>query len=255
MKFSVCMESVFSKPDTAAFLRGMETVKAAGYEAIEFLSWWDKDVDAIKARADELGLEIAAILTKCPCMGEPGAEREFLSELEKTIEVARKLNCVRVVGQSGLSRMFLSELEFWKNMTNALRLAAPMLESAGITMIMEPVNVRTDHAGVFLSTSKDSFALTRIVNSPNIRILFDLYHQQITDGNLLETIRYNLDQIGHFHAAGCPGRNEITKGELNYGNIFRAIDKMGYDGYVGMEYKPTEDILEGLVKARALLDE
>jgi hydroxypyruvate isomerase len=252
VKFSVVMDSLFGRQWKDKIFENMKIVADAGYDGIEFLNWEPKDIPVIKEHADKFGLSIAAFLTKCPCLGDANNHGQFLEDLKVSIDAANTLECASLIGQSGLVQMFLPEQTFWKNMVAVLKEASVLLEDAGITMVVEPVNTKVDHAGVFLSTSKDSFFLTSLVGSPNVKILYDLYHQQITDGNLLATIENNLDAIGHFHAAGCPGRNEITSGELNYPFIFEAIDRMGFDGYMGMEYRPTKDVFEGLVEARKL---
>ena len=252
MKFSVSMETVFGRNWAEDAEKNIATVKEAGYDAIEFLTWWDKDTDKIKSIADSMGLEIAAILTNCGCMGDPKDCAAFLEDLKKSVEIAHKLGCPSLIGQSGLVKMFIPEATFWKNMIGAFREGAKILEGEGLTMIVEPVNTKVDHAGVFLATSKDSFYLTSMVGSPNVKILYDIYHMQITEGDILHTIQENLDAIGHMHAAGIPGRNELSKSEIDYSYVFRKIDEMGYTGYMGMEYKPTEDILTGLKASRAL---
>ncbi len=253
MKLSVSMETLFGRNWTENCAENIATVRKAEYDAIEFLTWWDKDLDAISSAAKDNGLDIACMLTNSPCMGDKSTRPQFLEDLKRSIEAAHKVGCTRLIGQSGLVKMFLSEYDFWQNMIETTRMAAEILEDAGITMIMEPVNTKVDHAGVFLSSTRDSFHFTRMVNSPNVKILFDLYHQQIMDGNLLDTVRFNLGDIGHFHGAGVPGRHELHLGELNYRYIVNEIEKMGYDGYFGMEYRPTMQSLESLVCSRKLL--
>ena len=123
-----------------------------------------------------------------------------------------------------------------------------MLEENGITLVLEPLNTAVDHAGYYLSSSKEAFLLAKEAGSENVKILFDIYHQQITEGDVIRSIRENISLIGHFHAAGNPGRHEIDTGELNYPNIFRVIQETGYTGYMGLEYFPVKPALEGLQK-------
>ncbi len=253
MKLSVSMDTLFRPRDTESFLKGMETVKRAGYDAIEFLRWWDVDLKAVAAKKEELGLEVAAILTNCGCMGDAAAREPFLEDLKKSIEAAHILGCPNLIGQTGLTKMFLSEQTFWDNMIESFRQGGELLKDTDVTLIIEPVNTKVDHAGAFMDTSKDSFFLMRILNNPHVKILYDLYHMQITDGNLLETIQHNISRIGHFHAAGVPGRHEPEFSELNLPYIVREIEKLDYDGYLGMEYRPTMDPYESLVRTRELI--
>ena len=99
-----------------------------------------------------------------------------------------------------------------------------------------------------MSSSAEAFEIIEEVGSDRVKVLFDIYHQQITEGDLIRNIRENISRIGHFHAAGCPGRHELDTGELNYPNIFHAIREAGYTGYVGLEYFPEKPVLEGLRK-------
>lgn len=252
MKYSACLDLLYFRQPMDVFLKGMEEVKQAGLDAIEFWSWWDKDIQAIDAKRKELGLGVAAILTKPVSLGEAENQDEFLEELKKSIEVAKQLDCPSIIAQAGYGKPFLSQSAFRRNTIDTLRKAAPILKDAGIALVVEPLNVKVDHAGYFLSTSEDSFGLIKMVDSPNVKILFDIYHQQITEGNILATIQDNLANIGHMHAAGNPGRNEITTGELCYERIFQAINDMGYAGYMGLEYRPTKEVLWGLMEAKKL---
>lgn len=252
MKYSACLDLLYFRQPMDVFLDGMQVAKDAGMDGIEFWSWWDKDINAIAAKKDALGLEISTFLTKPVSLGEPGKQDEFLEELEKSIAVAKRLDCPSLIAQAGYVQPFLPQSAFRRNMLDTLRTAAPILENAGITLVVEPLNTKVDHGGYFLSTSEDSFGLVERVGSPNVKILFDIYHQQITEGNVLSNIRDNLESIGHMHAAANPGRGEITGGELDYRSIFSAVTAMGYQGWMGLEYRPTRDVSEGLAEAQKL---
>ncbi len=258
MKLSVSVSILFGKwgqkMEMDVFLKSMETVKKAGYDGIEFLNWWDVDLDAVVEKKKELGLEVATIMMRNGCLGDAKEKEPFLEELKATIDAAHKLGCKNIIVGPGHTQMFLSEQTFWKNMIQCFKEAKKVLDGQGITLLIEPVNVKVDHAGLFLSTSKDAFLLAQIIDDPNIKILYDIYHQQITDGNVLETISMNIDRIGHFHGAGMPGRAELEFSELDYAYVVKEIDKMGFDGYLGMEYTPTMDQYEGLVRTKALLE-
>jgi hydroxypyruvate isomerase len=117
--------------------------------------------------------------------------------------------------------------------------------------VLEPLN-QLDHPGEFLSSSDEGFAIVREVGSPNVRLLFDIYHQQISEGNLTRRIVDNLDLIGHFHVADVPGRHEPGTGEINYEHLFGVLREHGYGGYVGLEYLPHVDAAASLRAVRAL---
>jgi hydroxypyruvate isomerase len=257
MKLSVSVNILFGqfgqRMETSKFLASMEAIKKAGYDGIEFLDWEQVDLDAVKAKKEELGLDVVTIQVQCERMGEEGLREVFLQNLRNSIEAAHKVGSKTVFTSAGHERMFLSREAFWNNMIETLKEARPILDGEGVTLLMEPVNVDVDHAGVFPMNTRESCFLMQILDDPNIKLLFDLYHQQITDGNLLESIRANIDLIGHFHAAAVPGRHELMESELNFPFIVKEIDKLGYDGYLGMEYSPTYDVFEGLVRTKEYL--
>ena len=122
----------------------------------------------------------------------------------------------------------------------------PLLEREGITLLVEPLNTLVNHPGYFLASSEEAFDIVKQVGSQYVKVLFDIYHQQITEGHLIANIRENITWIGHFHAAGNPGRHELSNGELNYEQIFKAIDETGFTGYIGLEYFPLEEPSIGL---------
>jgi len=119
--------------------------------------------------------------------------------------------------------------------------------------VLEPLNVHVDHPGYFLNHSALGFELVRAVGSPYIRLLFDIYHMQVMEGNIIQSLTGNLDVIGHVHVADVPGRHEPGTGELHYGNIFRALRQAGYDRYVGFEFEPTVASEQAAATSLALL--
>ena len=112
-----------------------------------------------------------------------------------------------------------------------------------------------DHAGYYLVRSDEAFAVIDEVASSHVKVVFDIYHQQISEGHLIHNITANIDKIAHFHAAGNPGRNELTIGEIHYPSVFQAILETGYDGFVALEYWPVEDPLAGLKQVAMLFGE
>jgi hydroxypyruvate isomerase len=135
-----------------------------------------------------------------------------------------------------------------------LREAVPILEKNGITAVIEVLNTYVDHAGYFLYYIRDGVELVDRVGSPNVKILFDIYHTQIMEGNLINNIRAHIDRIGHFHVGDVPGRHEPGTGEINYRNVFKAIYELGdrYPGYVALEYGHVAPLEENLRDVRTL---
>lgn len=242
MEYSVCIDALYGGRD---FFEGMCETKESGISGIEFWSWWDKDIKKIAAEKERLKLSVAAMCTKFFSLVDPTQHEAYLAGLKESIMVAKDLDCHILISQVGADTGQPRQ-EQYGYLCEGVKKAAEVLENSGITLVLEPLNTRVDHAGYFLSASKEAFAIVKEVNSRNVKVLFDIYHQQITEGDVMRRICENSTLIGHFHAAGNPGRHELNTGELNYPNIFRAIQETGYMGYVGLEYFPVASPLEGL---------
>jgi hydroxypyruvate isomerase len=159
--------------------------------------------------------------------------------LAQVIPLAKRIGCTRLISGSGNRIPGVSRDAARANMIAALSELAPICAREGITLIVEPFNTLVDHPDYFLDDPHLCAEVLRAVGSPNVKMLYDLYHMQIMRGNVTAFIRENLPLIGHFHAAGVPGRHEPDSGELNYPFLMREIDRLGYTGFVGLEYWPT----------------
>lgn len=243
MKLSVCIDAVMQGIPVAAALARL---KGIGVEAFEFWSWWDKDMDAVRAAAKETGLVPAAMCTKMISLTDPAQRGEYLDGLRESVAVAKELGCRTLISQTG-DDTGADRAAQHQSLVGGLREAAPILEEAGITLVVEPLNTYVDHKGYYLYSSAEGFAVIDEVDSPNVKLLYDIYHQQIMEGNIIDTVTANLDKIGHFHAAGVPGRHELNTGELNYRAIFDAVDAAGYDHYIGLEYFPLDKPETGIL--------
>jgi hydroxypyruvate isomerase len=126
-----------------------------------------------------------------------------------------------------------------RNVEQTLAQAAALAAKHNFVLFLECLNTRTDHFNYFLDSSAEGATIVRAINSPNLRLLYDVYHMQIMEGSVISTIEENLDVIGHFHSAGVPGRHELMDGELNYRDIVRRIEAAGYTGAFGLEYTPA----------------
>lgn len=235
-KPSVCIDAVF---EGKSYEEACKTVKEAGISAIEFWGWWDRDLEALRRAQKKYDLVISACCTRFISLVDPSLRNEYLEGLKETIATAKKINTNVIISQVGDLLPGISREKQKESLISGLRQAAPLLEGTGITLTIEPLNERVDHEGYYLIKSDEAFDIVKQVNSPNIKVLFDIYHQQISEGHLIQNITSDIDWIGHFHAAGNPGRNELQKGEINYPQIFSAIAETDYAGYVGLEYWPT----------------
>ena len=219
-----------------------------GYDAYEMFDW--RNADVLETFASER--KKYPQLT-CACLvANKGVEargcglvnpRErdgFMKELAASIEAAKKAETKRLIVLTGNELGGMPRSEQMANAVATLRAGAPMLEKSGITVVIEVLNTYVDHAGYFLYHMNDAAELVDRVGSPNVKILLDLYHTQIMEGNLINNIRAHIDRIGHFHIGDVPGRHEPGTGEINYRNVFKAIYELGdrYQGYAALEYDP-----------------
>lgn len=160
----------------------------------------------------------------------------FVKEIADSVAVAKRVNAKWMTVVPGLLHPKLEMGYQTANVVTALRQAAAVLEPHGIIMVLEPLNPFTDHPGLFLSKASQAYEICKAVNSPSCKILFDIYHQQITEGNLIPNIDKSWEEIAYFQIGDNPGRKEPTTGEINYKNIFRHLHQKGYNGVLGMEH-------------------
>ena len=248
---SVCIDAVLGDKSIS---EAVQIVADCGISAFEFWCWWEKDIEELIAARDKFDMTIAACCTKFISLVEPELRSQYIEGLGESIDAAKRLNCRTLISQVGDLIPNLDRQQQQQSLIAGLMAAAPLLESSDITLVIEPLNEKVDHPGYFLIRSDEAFEIIDQVNSPNIKVVFDIYHQQISEGNLIHNITSNIEKIGHFHAAGNPGRNEISLGEINYPEIFQAIQLAGYQGYVGLEYWPVNDPASGLNTANSFFE-
>ena len=242
MRFSICIDALYHQSEPTAAL---EALNALGLTAYEFWQWWTKDLAALRATQDRLGMTPVACCTRFISLVDPAQRAAYLDGVRQSIAAAQQLGCTTLISQVG-DATAAPRPEQHASLVAGLKAAVPLLEAADMQLVFEPLNTKVDHPGYYLTHAAEGFEIAAEVDSPHVKLLFDIYHQQITEGDLIRKIRDNIDLIGHFHAAGNPGRHELDIGELNYGEIFRAIEATGYAGYVGLEYFPLEAPRVGL---------
>ncbi|UCF17492.1 MAG: TIM barrel protein, partial [Phycisphaerales bacterium] len=174
---------------------------------------------------------------------------EFLETFKENIKAAAQYKWPNVICMAG-DRKGISDEQGMDNCEFVLKEAVKIAEDYGVTICMEPLNSKVNHPGYMCDKSAWGFELCRRVGSPHFRLLYDIYHMQIMEGDLIATISKNIDMIGAFHTAGVPGRHELDENqEIYYPAVMRAIAESGYTGYVAHEYTPLRDPVESLVQA------
>ncbi len=236
-KFAVNIEMWWRK---IPFLDRIREAAKLGFPAIEFWPWKKKDLGAISDLTQELGISIAQFTAWGfrPGLNETKNHTRFVEDIEAGCEVAKKLNCKLMTVVGGNDVRDMTQPEMHDNIIAGLKLAAPIAEKNDVTLILEPMNIRVDHKGHCLYGSTDAIRICREVGSTHVKINWDLYHMQISEGDLCGHLREGLSQIGYVQIADHPGRNEPGTGEIYYPRVLKQVSQLGYSGFVGVECRP-----------------
>ena len=229
-----------------AVLDRIRQTAAHGFGAVEFWPWRGKDIDAIAAVCREVGVEVAQFTAWGfrPRMNDPEQHDSFEREIRAACETAHKLGAKKVTVVAGDDRPEASILEMHSQVIVALKRVAPIAEDADVMLILEPMNGRVDHPGHCLYGSPDAVRICREVGSTHVKINWDFYHMQISEGDLCGRLREGFDQLGYAQLADHPGRNQPGTGEVYYPRVLRELDALGYRGFVGAECSPLGDTTE-----------
>ena len=251
MRLCVALPCHFPTGTTEEVCTAIRKVAAMGYDAVEAYGWNGWDLHAIRAVLDETGVELLSLLVPETRLTDPACRGLWLEALQVACEAAAIVGAKKLITQVGNDTGAPREIQH-AAIVETLRQAKPILEHYGVTVMPEPLNIKVNHPGYYLTTASEAFDIVREVDSPYVKIIYDIYHQQITEGDIIPTVTGNLSHIAHLHAAGHPGRHELWEGELNYKYIFDAIDKAGYTGACGLEYGSLGNPLESLMLAREM---
>ena len=266
-KLGVCIETFFTDlPYPERIRRAAE----CGYKAYEF--WFpekrfdgkalvdeEKDLDRFAELNAKLGLTTTDFVLNHSAGGVVASlidrkdRSKILDAVDRVAALAKKVGCRNLISGSGNTIPGQKRDEAVQNMVEGLAVAGKALAMHGITILLEPWNSKVDHPGNFLDNPSLAVEVLKKVNLPNVKLLYDIYHNQIMTGDVVSFIRQNIAHIGHFHVAGVPGRHEPDPCELNYPFILKQIDSLGYTGHVGLEYWPTMDHAQSLMQTRKSL--
>lgn len=243
MKFSLCI-GAYRGQDVYYHL---EKIKEHGFHGLEFYGWWTLgDLKQVAAAQERIGVGIIATCTRFFNLVDADKREQYLDGLRQTLEACDILGTRSIITQTGNEMEGVPRETQREAMIETLKRCAPLCEKAGVVLEVEPLNGLVDHKGHFLQRSDEAAAVIDAVGSPNVKLVFDVYHQQITEGNVIRNATQLIDRINHYHIADNPGRKQPGTGELNYVNILRAIGQTGFDGYVGLECGYTIDTDEAI---------
>jgi hydroxypyruvate isomerase len=256
IKQSICYP-IFKRDDLS-----MDELFAAwaeiGGAAVE-LWGWDESVDGIVATARKHDLAVASMGGHASLgdgLNKRSNHDRIEAELHRSIDKAAELGIPGLICFSGNRRPHVDDVAAIDACADGLRRVAPYAEERGVNLNMELLNSKVDHAGYQCDHTAWGVAVCEKVASPRVKLLYDIYHMQIMEGDVIATIRENIQWIGHFHTAGVPGRHDMDDTqELNYRGICAAIAETGYDLYVGHEFTPKGDPIEALRQAFAVCDQ
>jgi hydroxypyruvate isomerase len=256
-KLSANVSTLFKE---LGFLDRFAAAAKAGFRAVEYQYAYDLKPQDVAARVKDAGVEL--VLHNMPrgdtqhgehgtaCL--PGREQRFRDDLELALEYARAAGCKKLHCMAGVAPPGVEGKTIHRTYVENLKYAAQRLAKEGMQVLIEPLSAGTV-AGCFLTGSAQAAQIIEEVAAPNVFLQYDLFHMQMMEGNLAATLEKLLPRIGHIQLADAPGRHEPGTGEINFDFILRHIDRIGYSGWIGCEYNPAGDTVQGLKWAKPYL--
>jgi hydroxypyruvate isomerase len=235
------------------FERSIEIVAAAGYQGVELVNetqkWSAEDIGKFNAKMHSLGLVVDAMSGGKFTLADPSAAPALLEGLPQRIALAKELGCSLLIFTSGSRVQGLSPDAERAAIIDNLKRVADLVAKSNVQVVIEPIDLLEDpHA--YLNSVADGFEIAKAVGSPNLKVLYDFYHEQRAAGNLIEKLEKNIDWVGLVHIADVPGRHEPGTGEIDYINVYRKLAELKYNKFIAMEFYPTGDPMQTLKTAR-----
>jgi hydroxypyruvate isomerase len=249
-QFSVMMWALNKR---GSFEENLERVADAGYRHVElvgeFAKWSEEDWHRIAARMRSLKITVDATSGMKLGFADTSGGDAFIAELKGLIPIVQRLGCGQIILLSGKKIEDSAPGVQRAASIETLKRASEALGAAGLTGVIEPID-RLENPSIYLDGVTEAFEIVRAVESPRMKVLYDLYHEQRGLGNLIEKLEKNIDEVGLIHVADVPGRHEPGTGEVNYRSICRRLAELHYKGVIAMEFYPTGDVVETLRSAR-----
>jgi hydroxypyruvate isomerase len=249
-RFSVMLWTIYRK---LPFDQRLEKVAEAGYHAVELVNeyekWSPEEFRLASAKLRSLGIVVDAMAGVWTGIANPQAQDKFLADLTRLVPIAEQLECSGIIVLSGDRVEGLSREAHHQSCIENLKRAAEIADKRNLTLLLENID-QEENSKYYLTSVAEGFEIIRQVNHPRVKFLYDFYHEQISEGNLIEKLEKNIEQVGLLHVADVPGRHEPGTGEINYTNIYRKLAQLNYRGYVAMEFEPAGDPVVSLRTAR-----
>ena len=223
------------------FIERIHAAADSGFTHVEFWPYENKDIDAIAKACNERDITVAQFTAWgfVPGLNNPKNHEAFVEKIKESCKIAKQLHCKMMTVVGGNDQSGMTEEEMHQHIIDGLKLVKPIVEEAGIMLILEPMNIRVDHKGHCLHGSDDAVRICREVDSPMIKINWDLYHMHISEGDLCGRLQEGIDQVGYIQVADHPGRNEPGTGEIYYPRVYEELRSLGYTGPIGLECYPA----------------
>ncbi len=247
MKFAINIEMWFGNLPFADRIRATADL---GFEFVEFWPWRNKDAAAIKAALAETGVQVTQFTAWgfVPGMNDPKFEEACVAEVEASCLFAKEISAPMMTVVAGNDIAGVSKADMHAQVTKVLKRLAPIAAKHEVMLILEPMNIRNDHKGHCLWGSPDPVRICREVASPWVKINWDLYHMQISEGDLCRRLREGFDQVGYIQIADNPGRMEPGTGEISYARVYKELRDLGYKKPIGVECNPSCEAKEAALR-------
>jgi hydroxypyruvate isomerase len=249
-KISIMIWTVFHD---LPFEERLEKVAEAGYRAVELVTetskWTEADFRRYNKKREELGITFDTTCALRYGAGDPSVREGFLADVREQLRVMEKIECPTLNVMSGNVVPGLSAEAQHASCVEGMKRAADLVEGKGITLLLENIDLE-ENPHYYMWSVPEAFKIIEEVNHPQVKVLYDLYHAQISGGNLIANLQRHIHKVGLLHIADVPGRHEPGTGEINYLNIYKKLAELNYNRYVAMEFNPTGDPVKILAQAR-----
>jgi hydroxypyruvate isomerase len=251
-KLSVMLWTVFKN---LPFEERLEKVAEAGYRSVqlvgEFKKWSEDEFQKYNAKRRALRMTFDTTAGLGHGVGDPNAREALLADIRAILPTMEKLACPQLIVMSGNRVEGLTHEAQHQSCVEGLKRAAELVQGKNVTLLLENIDPE-ENPRYFLTSVAEGFQIMEEVNHPQVKFLYDFFHEQISEGNLIKKLEKNIDKVGVVHVADVPGRHEPGTGEINYENIFKKLGQLKYSRYAAMEFIPTGDQVAGLRAAREM---
>ncbi len=254
MKLAACIEWLFAD-ETDDVAERVRLAAQAGMAGVEFHLWRNKDLGAIERALGETGLPLTSFVVEPRrSLVAPAEHGEFLTALRETLPQAQRLKCPYLVIASGFTIADAPRQTQHDAIVSVLRTAAKLAEDAGVTLILEPLNDKVDHPGMYLVSVREGLDVIDEVASPALKLIFDAYHSAVMGDDPADVLRGRMDRVAHVQVADNPGRGAPGTGNIDFAALTRTLNEGGYNGAIGLEFKLNElSTREALARAKSAL--